>query len=85
MKRAAATGAAPRAEGTCPNPGVCAASDTPWAEAVTSRTGAGAVGPAVGGSKQPRPRKRKFKEALIRDHKSQIGQQDVAPCSKGLR
>ena len=61
-RRSAVTGAAPRATTACPNPGVSAASDTPWAKAAATRTGAEAVGRAVGGLRQQAPKKRKLKE-----------------------
>ena len=61
-KRSAGTGAAPRAATAGPSPGVPAASDTPWVKAAATRTGAEAVGRAVGGLRQQAPKKRKLKE-----------------------
>ena len=62
-KGTATAGAAPRAAVTRPTPGVLAASMyAARGEAVTARTGAGAVGLAAGGLEQHRPRKRKLRE-----------------------
>ena len=57
-RRSAVTGAAPQATTAGQSPGVPA----PWVEAATTRTGAGAVGRAVGGPRQQAPKKRKLKE-----------------------
>ena len=60
--RSAGAGAAPRTGAACLNPGLAAASAKSWVEAATSRTGAGTVGPAVGGLRHPRLRRKKLKE-----------------------
>ena len=61
-RRSEVTSAAPRAAPACPNPGVSAASDMPWAKAAATQTGAGTGGQAAEGAEQQAPRKRKLKE-----------------------